>query len=97
MKKFFLFGLTIVILTVGSKVWSGVSAATPELSKTQSLHATDAAYRDGLFLGKFDAHAGRSHRVCVGRWGTQPDRASFATGYEDGYAQAAAGSADEAE
>jgi hypothetical protein len=88
MKKHLLFGLVIIIVAVVS-FRGGVSAYTRPLKKTVSLHATDAAYRDGLFLGRFDAEAGRSHRVCLGRWSTLPDRASFASGYEDGYMQAA--------
>lgn len=88
MKKHVLFGLTVIVLAVASSVWSGVSAQTLQLNKTNGLRATDAAYRDGLFLGKFDGRAGRKHRACVGRWSTQRDRASFASGYQQGYAQA---------
>lgn len=97
MKKHFLLGATVVILALLSTVWSAVSAQTHPLDRTGTIRATDGAYRDGLFLGRFDAEAGRNHRVCVGRWSSQPDRASFASGYEDGYAQAAIRSAAEKE
>lgn len=89
MNKHLLFGLAIVIVA-GASFRGGVSSYTRPLHKTVSLRATDAAYRDGLFLGRFDAETGRSHRVCLGRWSTPPDRASFAGGYEEGYTQAAA-------
>lgn len=90
MKKFFILGLTIVILAVVSSVWSGVSAQTHQSSKTEAIRATDAAYRDGLFLGGFDARSGRVHPACVGRWSTRTDRTAFSSGYADGYAQAVA-------
>lgn len=93
MKRIFLLGLMIVILAVVSTVWSGVSATTGQSRKPDSTHATDAAYRDGLFLGKFDAQSGRVRRVCVGRWSAETDRAAFASGYKDGYARADAGNA----
>lgn len=91
MKKHFLFGATVVILAFFSAMWSAVSAQSRRLSGQDSIHATDGAYRDGLFLGKFDAQAGRNQRVCVGRWSLQSDRASFANGYKDGYEQVAIG------
>lgn len=97
MNKRFLFGAAVVILALLSTVWSAVSAQTPQFGQTETSRATDGAYRDGLFLGGFDARTGRSHRICVGRWSSQSDRASFAGGYEDGYAQAAAISAITAE
>jgi hypothetical protein len=88
MNKHFLFG-AVMILALLSTVWSAVSAQTRQLARTETLQATDGAYRDGLFLGRLDARAGRNRRACVGRWSSQTDRASFASGYEDGYARAA--------
>lgn len=97
MNKHFPFGATVVILALVSTLWATVATQSRRLNHVDNFRATDGAYRDGLFLGRFDARAGRNHRVCVGRWSAQADRASFASGYEDGYAQAAAVSAAESE
>ena len=94
MNKHFLFG-GVVSLALLLTVWSGVSAQTRQAGTVETVRATDGAYRDGLFLGRFDAKAGRNHSVCVGRWSAASDRASFGSGYEDGYAQTAGLSAAE--
>lgn len=47
----------------------------------------DAAYRDGLYLGKL-AHAAKRHvHPPIGRWSTEKDRASFAAGYLQGFGE----------
>ena len=50
----------------------GNDAATPKI---------DAAFRDGLYLGKLDAEQGRAAHVTSGRWARADDRVSFAVGY----------------
>jgi hypothetical protein len=47
--------------------------------------AGDAAYRDGLYLGKLARTAKSPMHPPVGRWSTEKDRASFAAGYRQGY------------
>lgn len=84
MRKLFMLGLIIVILGVVSTLWSKVSAQTGQAGLSRVDRAGDAAYRDGLFLGRLDAQAGRVHRACVGRWSTGVDREAFALGYADG-------------
>jgi len=71
-------GASTMITSVRSNRWS-----------TAINQATDAAYRDGLFLGQFDANRGRTRHVCVGRWSTASDRNSFIAGYEAGYVKSA--------
>ena len=44
----------------------------------------DAAYRDGLYLGKLAQAENRTSRAPVGRWSTEKDRASFAAGFQQG-------------
>lgn len=90
MKKALLLGVTILLLMMVSTLWNAVLAHTRQLSRTDAVHATNGAYRDGLFLGSRDAQSGNVHRVCIGRWSMQTDRAAFASGYEDGYSQAMA-------
>lgn len=46
----------------------------------------DAAYRDGLYLGKLAQAENRTMRPPVGRWSTEKDRASFAAGFQQGLA-----------
>jgi hypothetical protein len=45
----------------------------------------DAAFRDGLFLGRRDADGGRRRHLSSGRWSNDVDRRQFVTGYLQGY------------
>jgi len=54
-----------------------------------AIHAGNGAFRDGLHLGRFDATSGRAQHLCVGRWSTGDDRASFQAGYLAGYQERA--------
>ena len=56
--------------------------------KINTALETDAAYCDGFFLGELDARQGRRVRPSIGRWNNEKDRASFKTGYENGYREA---------
>jgi len=47
--------------------------------------AANAAYRDGLFLGKRDALAGTKPSPVKSRWSSDADRQAFAQGYFRGY------------
>jgi hypothetical protein len=47
--------------------------------------AADAAFRDGLYLGKLARTAKTSMRPPIGRWSTEKDRASFVAGYRQGW------------
>ena len=49
--------------------------------------ANDAAFRDGLYLGKLARRAHRQVRPPIGRWSTAKDRASFAAGYRQGFGE----------
>jgi hypothetical protein len=56
--------------------------------KNQSVDvqmAADAAFRDGLYLGKLARTAKTPMHPPVGRWSTEKDRASFVAGYRQGY------------
>ena len=55
--------------------------------------APDAAYRDGLYLGKLQAEEGRSARTATSRWSSEKDRSSYAKGYTEAYGQASASAA----
>jgi hypothetical protein len=47
--------------------------------------AENAAYRDGLFLGKLARSRGEVAHVSLGRWANESDRAAFRVGYRAGY------------
>ncbi len=49
--------------------------------------ANDAAFRDGLYLGRLARAANRQMRAPIGRWSTEKDRASFAAGYQLGLSE----------
>ena len=51
-------------------------------------HATNAPFRDGLYVGKLDAARGNVIHLAVGRWSTKDDR----TAYAEGYSQTSGGS-----
>jgi len=55
---------------------------------TEVQMATDGAFRDGLFVGRWDAERGRSGPAPIGRWSRQQDRESFAAGYLRGTREA---------
>lgn len=84
MKKVSMFLLTIALLAMASARLSLVSAHAGDAGNSM-LHANDAAFRDGLFLGKLDASNRTAQHVSVGRWATDRDRSSFRSGYEAGY------------
>jgi hypothetical protein len=50
--------------------------------------ASNAAFRDGLYQAKLALQRGSGVHVATGRWRSEEDRASFAAGYQLGYAQA---------
>ena len=45
----------------------------------------DAAYRDGIYLGRLAHAAKRQAHAPIGRWSTEKDRAAFAAGYRQGF------------
>lgn len=49
--------------------------------------ANDAAFRDGVYLGKLARAANRRTRPPIARWSTEKDRASFAAGYRQGFGE----------
>lgn len=82
MNKMFGYALTwLVGIGMGASISANVSA--------NNLHVqdqgTNAAYRDGLYMGKHDAELGRLHHVAIGRWNTATDRAEYQAGYDAGF------------
>jgi hypothetical protein len=85
MKKFSLYAITIA-LTCGATVL--LAAGTVRRSGTDGDHPDarmEAAFRDGLFLGRRDVDAGRKQHLITGRWSGDADRRLFVSGYLQAY------------
>ena len=81
MKKLSLGALALFVMTAAAATLrSGniQSAASPELM-------TNAAYRDGLYVGKLAAKQGIEPHAAIGRWSRTEDRENFAAGYQQSY------------
>jgi hypothetical protein len=82
-----------IILTYALAIgFAGTSAmlvqrdiATRRGQSVDAQMAGDAAYRDGIYLGKLARTAKSPMHPPIGRWSTEKDRASFAAGYRQGY------------
>lgn len=86
MQRFMGYAAAMLIgLATGATLTNGVSASTLASSTAQVQHGTDAAYRDGLFMGKHDAAEGRLRHVSAGRWSAASDRTQYQTGYDAGF------------
>jgi hypothetical protein len=79
MKKLVLSALALFVMAVSAVTLRGGSV------QPVSESATNAAYRDGLYVGKLAAEQGRDSHIASGRWSQENDRAAFAAGYEQAY------------
>jgi hypothetical protein len=84
----------------------GIAGAATAIFATVAIHRsyvvdgqvnrqTDAAFRDGLFLARFDAEHGRKPHLTSGRWSADADRRSFVSGYLQAYRETQGGAASE--
>ncbi len=88
MKNMIAIALTAAVMVAGAgAIARGVSANTLKSTGLATKHPTNAAYRDGLYLGKLDAKANLPAHLASGRWSRDLDRASFNAGYGAGYMQ----------
>jgi hypothetical protein len=84
-KKLSLFVIALAL----SVSWSAILQSTNHQAASldpnaNAAQATNAAFRDGLYLGKLAAERGSESHVATGRWATNQDRISFAAGYQQG-------------
>jgi len=69
-----------------------VGTGTVLVRRDRAMHAetadarlsSDAAYRDGVYLGSMARNDDAAPRPQVGRWSTDADRAMFLAGYRRG-------------
>jgi hypothetical protein len=79
---------SVIALCLGAAtamIQSGRRSDGWQSSSIQTVRATSAPYRDGLYLGKLAAARGGESQISTGRWTTEADRASFKAGFEQGY------------
>jgi len=85
MNKLSTYALAIAVcLGTTAMVANSHRTSKPNATLDARLNA-DAAFRDGLYLGKLAAESGQPPRPAIGRWSTEQDRAMFAEGYRRGY------------
>ena len=87
MDKIFTFALAVAV-SLGTTAVLANRGYAPRAMNAQL--AADGAFRDGLYVGRLAAEAGRAMRPPVGRWSSAGDRASFSAGYQRGYQQGVA-------
>jgi hypothetical protein len=89
MKRLFLFVLAVSV-AVAALTSRSLVPKTDSPDNPVVVQAGNAAFRDGLHLGRLDAEYGRTRHLSVGRWSVDSNRAWFVTGYHAGYQQAIA-------
>jgi hypothetical protein len=79
--------LWTLILVVGAGSTAIMKTRSNDsVTDATSVRIADAAYRDGLHLGKLAASLGDVPHLCAGRWSRKADQELFIAGYEQGYA-----------
>jgi hypothetical protein len=82
MKKWSLTAIALFVMAASALTLRNGGMQSPA---TKPELATNAAYRDGLYLGRLATTQGSQPHVSSGRWSSKEDRASFVAGYQDSY------------
>ena len=70
MKRLSLYVFAIALtLGIAASLLTGVAARGTQSATSRIYQATNAAFRDGLYVGKLDAAQGNRPHVGSGRWG----------------------------
>jgi hypothetical protein len=77
--------ITLAALAVLVTTASAFTIRNESHSPAAAITAGNAAFRDGLYMGKFASDKGDQYLAATGRWARVEDRASFASGYKRGY------------
>lgn len=80
--------MTAVALGIGVSLLTGAVSSGTHSAAGKMRGAANAAFRDGLYLGKLDASQGNRPHLGSGRWSNDADRRSYIAGYQSGYNQA---------
>jgi hypothetical protein len=75
------------LLAMALSFGAGAAISNPKTAADQHLAATatNAAFRDGLYLGQLAAKNGTSAHMSLGRWSDESDRTAFIQGYQEGF------------
>jgi hypothetical protein len=87
---------TLFLLAVGTALGMGTAsmlhaghpnqfAGSSATAAQNIIQTNDAAFRDGLYLGRIAAKAGAAPYIAIARWSAAEDRTSFTAGYQRGY------------
>jgi hypothetical protein len=91
MKTFSLFAVAVALgIGTASMLLADQQNQLSRSNAAAAAQITDAAFRDGLYLGRLAAEGGAKPHVAIGRWATLEDRSSFATGYRQGHSESLA-------
>ncbi len=85
MGKLFTFTLAIAVCLGTTAMLASHDRAMRRSQGVGVPLASDAAFRDGLYVGKLAAEAGRPLHAPAGRWSKDADRANFVAGFQRGY------------
>jgi len=88
--------LSAIVVTLALVAGIGFAWRATIHGNTLPTEASDAAYRDGIYLGRLAAKDGEAPHIARGRWSADEDRASFSAGYEHGYTETMTASRDAA-
>jgi hypothetical protein len=77
----------VLILVASSVLALMLVAGAVHYPRSDVGGPTDAAFRDGLFLGRQDAEHGRKPHLSTGRWSADADRRLFVSGYSQAYGE----------
>ena len=92
MDKIFTLALVVAVAYATTAMFANNRLAVPQHPSADAPMANDGAFRDGIYVGRLAAEAGRPKQPQIGRWSSAADRASFVSGYQRGYAAFLAGS-----
>jgi hypothetical protein len=99
-RKSMVFTVSVVSLLFGFLMWvTGLFGASVRALGRQisgqatnsagalgdAAQAANAAFQDGLYVGKIAGGRGSKPQISAGRWATEADRAAYAAGYLRGY------------
>lgn len=88
MKKSSLYVFAIALtLGITASVLTGAATQGTQSASSEVNRANNAAFRDGLYVGKLDAAQGNRPHLSSGRWSADTDRRAYVIGYQKGYNQ----------
>ncbi|HKS75003.1 MAG TPA: hypothetical protein VJQ82_17480 [Terriglobales bacterium] len=80
---------TALVLGIAASLLTGVVTNGIQSASAQLDRATNAAFRDGLYVGKLDAAQGKRPHLSSGRWAKEADRRNYVDGYQRGFNEVA--------